>query len=70
MNQPTDKDTRTYIHGGTIPPGGITHGSEASIFGGTKRPPEIFPKNQGIPFSSMYEMTPAMTPYAMLKKEI
>lgn len=41
--------SKTYIHGGMIPPGGMTHGSDASQLGGEMRPSVTLRKTQTVP---------------------
>ena len=62
----SEVSARTYIQKGTIPPGGMTHGSDASKLGGTIRSPLSLRSSKGIPLRIMYELTPAITPYAIL----
>jgi len=44
-------------------PGGMSHLSQLPLLSGTILPPEILSRKKRL--SKMYEITPAMTPYAM-----
>lgn len=54
------------MKGGTTLPGGTTHFSEYLYSLGTMRPLDSFLMSSGMPFNNMYEIIPAITPYAML----
>jgi hypothetical protein len=58
----------THIQIGMIPPGGMTHGSDASECGGTIRPPETLRKILAMPLMRMNDKIPVITPYAILRR--
>ena len=56
----------THIQRGTMPPGGMTHGSDSSMLCGTTRPRLALRNMRTIPLRMTYDRIPVITPYAML----